>query len=80
MIDRDLHCRFPGCTARPGHCDVDHTVPWPLGPTHESNLGLLCRRHHRIKQEAGFRVTQREPGVFHWRFPTGHEYDVGPPD
>ena len=80
VIDRDKHCRFPGCTARPALCDVDHTVAWPAGPTHASNLGLLCRHHHRVKQEAGFRVTQPEPGVFRWRMPTGHEYDVGPPD
>ena len=38
VIDRDQHCRFPGCTAQPARCDVDHTVPWPLGPTHEANL------------------------------------------
>jgi hypothetical protein len=43
------------------------------------NLGLLCRHHHRVKQEPGFRVVQREPGLFRWTFPTGHEYDVGPP-
>ncbi len=79
VIDRDQHCRFPGCTARPAHCDVDHTVAWPAGPTSAANLGLLCRRHHRVKQEAGFRVTQSAPGVFQWTFPTGHRYDVGPP-
>jgi hypothetical protein len=26
---------------RPSH----HTVPYPLGPTHASNLKLLCRMH-----------------------------------
>jgi len=43
-------------------------------------VGLLCRHHHHVKQEIGFRVTQPEAGQFHWRLPTGHEYDVGPPD
>jgi hypothetical protein len=80
IIDRDQYCRFPGCTARPALCDVDHTIPWPLGSTHAGNLGLLCRHHHRVKQEPGFRLTQPEPGLFHWQLPTGHEYDVGPPD
>jgi hypothetical protein len=79
VIDRDQHCRFPGCTARPALCDIDHTVAWPAGPTSATNLGLLCRRHHRVKQEAGFRLTQSTPGVFEWRFPTGHQYEVGPP-
>jgi hypothetical protein len=44
---RDLTCRFPGCD-RPAHlADIDHTVPYPLGPTHPSNLKLLCRVHQR---------------------------------
>lgn len=79
VIDRDQHCRFPGCTARPAQCDVDHTVAWPACPTSAANLGLLCRRHHRVKQEVGFRVVQSAPGVFLWTFPTGHQHDVGPP-
>jgi Domain of unknown function (DUF222) len=43
---RDLCCRFPGCDAPADVCDIDHTVPYPLGPTHPSNLKLLCRYHH----------------------------------
>ena len=33
---RDLTCRFPGCDQPAEVCDVDHTVPWPAGPTHPS--------------------------------------------
>jgi hypothetical protein len=40
---RDLTCRFPGCDAPADVCDIDHTVPFPLGPTHPFNLKLLCR-------------------------------------
>ena len=40
---RDLTCRFPGCDQPADACDIDHTVPFPLGPTHASNLKLLCR-------------------------------------
>ena len=31
---RDLTCRFPGCDAPAQVCDVDHTIPYPDGPTH----------------------------------------------
>jgi len=43
------------CAARPAErCDFDHTVPWPLAPTHASG-GLYCRTHHLIKTfYAGF--------------------------
>ena len=39
---RDLTCRFPGCTTVAQRCDTDHTVPYPLGPTHPSDLKLYC--------------------------------------
>ena len=42
---RDLTCRFPGCDATAEACDIDHTIPYPLGPTHPSNLKLLCLFH-----------------------------------
>jgi hypothetical protein len=29
-------------------CDIDHTIPYPLGPTHPSNLKLLCRFPHLL--------------------------------
>jgi hypothetical protein len=40
-----LTCRFPGCDKPAEVCDLDHTVPFPTGPTHASNLKLLCRYH-----------------------------------
>src|SRR5256884_7049579 len=40
---RDMTCRFPGCDEKAEVCDIDHSVPWPLGPTHPSNCKLLCR-------------------------------------
>ncbi|WP_235215898.1 HNH endonuclease signature motif containing protein [Mycobacterium kyorinense] len=52
---RDLTCRFPGCDLPAECCDIDHTVPFPLGPTHPSNLKLLCRYHQRLAREH-FRV------------------------
>ncbi|MDT5047515.1 MAG: hypothetical protein QOG75_3389 [Mycobacterium sp.] len=49
---RDLTCRFPGCDAPAEVCDVDHTIAYSLGPTHPSNLKLLCR-FHRVHKRLG---------------------------
>lgn len=60
---RDLTCRFPGCDRPAQFCDVDHTVPYPLGPTHPSNLKCLCRRHHLLKTFWGWRDQQLPDGT-----------------
>ena len=44
---RDLTCRFPGCDAPADVCDVDHTIPYPVGPTQAANLKCLCRKQAR---------------------------------
>jgi hypothetical protein len=41
---RDLACRFPNCDRPAEFCDVYHTIPYPIGPTHPSNLKCLCRK------------------------------------
>src|SRR5690606_3216310 len=55
---RDLTCRFPGCDAPAAVCQIDHTIPYPAGPTHPSNLKLLCVFHHQmavVHSKRGFR-------------------------
>jgi hypothetical protein len=42
---RDLTCRWPGCDAPVERCDIDHTVPYPAGATHPSDLKHYCRTH-----------------------------------
>lgn len=80
---RDLTCRFPGCD-RPGDvCDVDHTVPYDAGgPTHASNLKLLCRKHHLVKTfwcgPGGWHDEQRPDGTVVWTSPSGHVYRTTP--
>lgn len=76
---RNRRCVFLGCGMPARRCDLDHTVPWPDGPTHPGNLGPLCRRHHRLKHHDGVRLEQLRPGRFRWTMPTGHSYDTGPP-
>ena len=49
---RDMTCRFPGCDEPAHHCDIDHTIAYPTGPTQASNLKCLCRKHHLLKTSA----------------------------
>ena len=75
---RTATCDAPGCNAQAVYCDLDHTVPWPDGPTDECNLGPKCRRHHRAKQAPGWRVEQPEPGVIRWTLPDGRTHTSTP--
>jgi hypothetical protein len=64
-------CDAPGCNAQAVYADLDHTIPYPDGPSDECNLGPKCRRHHRAKQAPGWRLEQPEPGVMRWTLPSG---------
>jgi len=79
---RDLTCRFPGCDQPAAVCDIDHTVPFPLGPTHPSNLKLLCRYHHLLKTfytgTGGWADRQLADGTVEWTAPSGHTYTTTP--
>ena len=80
---RDLHCRFPGCDKPAEVCDLDHTVAYDDGgPTHPSNLALLCRAHHLMKTfyggENGWRERQFADGAIEWTSPTGQTYLTRP--
>ncbi|WP_369741793.1 HNH endonuclease signature motif containing protein [Mycobacterium servetii] len=76
---RDLTCRFPGCDRPAEFADIDHTIPYPLGPTHPSNLKCLCRKHHLLKTFwTGWRDRQHPDGVIVWTSPSGHEYITRP--
>ncbi len=74
---RDGGCRFPGCHRR-GHLEAHHVQHWSLlGPTDLENLVLLCRHHHMLMHEGGFRVS---PGSDGWEFhnPRGALVAVAP--
>ncbi|MEU0497270.1 HNH endonuclease signature motif containing protein [Mycobacterium sp. NPDC006124] len=79
---RDMTCRFPGCRAPATNCDVDHTIPWPNGPTTASNLKCPCRRHHLLKTfwggENGWRDGQLDDGTIIWTAPDGQEFITTP--
>lgn len=80
---RDLHCRFPGCDKPAEFCDLDHTIPWDAGgPTHPSNMALLCRAHHLLKTfwvgENGWSETQFPDGTITWTSPAGRTHTTRP--
>jgi hypothetical protein len=79
---RDLSCRFPGCDAPAEVCDIDHTVPWPIGPTHPSNLKLYCRAHHLLKTfwggVGGWADRQFPDGTVEFTSPSGRSYTSEP--
>jgi HNH endonuclease len=55
---RDRSCRFPGCDRPPTWCDAHHIKHWlHLGRTDLENLILLCRRHHTLVHQRGFRIS-----------------------
>ena len=75
---RTATCDAPGCNARALHTDLDHTIPFPDGPTDQCNLGPKCRRHHKAKQAPGWKVAQPEPGVVRWTLPSGRTHTTRP--
>ncbi|MBB3601322.1 hypothetical protein FHT40_000955 [Mycolicibacterium sp. BK556] len=76
---RDMTCRFPNCDMPAEYCDVDHTIPWPWGPTHASNLACKCRKHHLLKTFwAGWGDEQHPDGTITWTSPMGRTYRTQP--
>ncbi len=76
---RDLTCRHPGCDRPAEQTDIDHTVPWPIGPTHPSNTACRCRKHHLAKTFwPGWTELQHPDGTLDITTPTGHTYTTKP--
>ncbi|MBS1693198.1 MAG: HNH endonuclease [Actinobacteria bacterium] len=79
---RDLTCRFPGCDQPAEVCQIDHTIPHPVGPTHPSNLKLYCPHHHMIKTfyvgDGGWTDRQLPDGTVRFTAPSGQTYTTRP--
>lgn len=72
---RDGGCIAPGCDRPPAWCEVHHIVEFGRGGETSVEDGvLLCRHHHMLMHNNGWRIQR-----------TGHEYwlvpppEVGPP-
>ncbi|ABL83116.1 HNH endonuclease [Nocardioides sp. JS614] len=64
------------CAAlHPGE-EVDHIIPWPLGPTATSNLAPICRLHHRLKTTGGWTYHRHTRSTFEWTSPHHRTYVV----
>jgi hypothetical protein len=77
---RDVHCRGPICGRRALDSELDHIVPYPKGPTSETNLMGGCGHDHHAKHAPGWRVRTRPGGRIEWITPTGHRYYSDPHD
>jgi hypothetical protein len=61
---RDGGCVFPGCGARPEHCDAHHVDHWTRdhGRTDVKRLALLCRHHHGVIHRKGWNIAIGDDG------------------
>lgn len=77
LLARDRICRFPGCRRTGQGSDIDHAHSWESGgETNPANLGLLCRRHHRMKTHGGWSLESNSDGSCLWKSPKGKSFFV----
>jgi hypothetical protein len=57
---------------------LDHTTPYPHGPTCASNIKCLCRKHHLLKTFWGWLDQQLPDGTVIWTSPNGQTYTTKP--
>jgi hypothetical protein len=77
---RDVYCRGPICRRRALDGHLDHVVPFPHGPTNDTNLHGCCGHEHRMKHAPGWQVRALPDGRIQWITPTGHRYHSDPYD
>lgn len=74
LAARDRHCRAPGCRTPIARCQIDHNhEAHDGGATHLGNLSHLCVRHHTLKTETEWTVTQDPDGTLRFHSPLGQE-------
>ncbi|MGH9296961.1 MAG: HNH endonuclease signature motif containing protein [Acidimicrobiales bacterium] len=67
---RDRTCVVPGCTST-FHLEIDHITEYAnSGPTSLENTCRLCRYHHSLKTNRGYKI-EGGPGSWKWVRPSG---------
>lgn len=62
LMQRDRHCRAPGCDIPASWCEVHHVVPWQEGGyTDVTNGILLCSYHHHEIDRGRLTVQHASP-------------------
>ncbi len=70
---RDGGCRWPGCTRPPSYCEAHHCDHWHAdeGRTDVDRGILLCRHHHLLLHNNGWKITREGSGPFVLNGPPG---------
>jgi hypothetical protein len=77
---RDVHCRGLGCRQPVRRSQLDHNLEYHEGgSTSIHNLCHLCVRHHTLKTETAWTVTQLPGGTLEFTSPLGFTYRDDPP-
>jgi hypothetical protein len=80
LAARDQHCRVPGCRAPLTRCQIDHNHEAQHGgATTLRNLAHLCTRHHTLKTETAWTVSQDPDGTLRFASPLGQHMKESPP-
>ncbi|WP_018178170.1 HNH endonuclease signature motif containing protein [Jongsikchunia kroppenstedtii] len=71
----EICCQFPGCNNPVGRSDLDHQRAFAAGgKTTRSNIGPLCRFHHRLKTFGHWQQYQDLWNTTVFTSPDGHRY------
>ncbi|MGN7188405.1 DUF222 domain-containing protein [Microbacterium enclense] len=80
LAARDQHCRAPGCRAPLSRCQIDHNhEARDGGATTLANLAHLCVRHHTLKTETAWTVSQQADGTLRFVSPLGQRIEEALP-
>lgn len=76
LAARDGGCMWPGCTIHASYCEAHHADEWRAdrGNTDVGRGLLLCRFHHMLLHNQGYRVSRDGNGPF---ILTGPSFEAG---
>jgi hypothetical protein len=76
----DHTCRGPGCQVPADRCDLDHDIPYPLGPTDITNFTSKHRQHHRVRTARFWKAARGKHDEIIWETAAGRRYVTYPND